>query len=146
MPLLAQLLDTEPARTRSEPRSSEPPRQRVPKGLGLILSQRQHARAGDVRVELNLSVALGHHHVREAVGDPPACACRMDHHPAPVARRPGLVGGHRWGLAGAARTDPAGRGVAKRRDHHQKVATAGLIDAYRMIAKRVDGVRLPVED
>jgi hypothetical protein len=35
--------------------SSQPPRQHVPKGDGLTLGQRQHARAVDVRIEQMLS-------------------------------------------------------------------------------------------
>jgi hypothetical protein len=46
-------------------RSPKPPGQRVLQRDGLILCKRQHARAGDVRVENDLPITLAHHDVGE---------------------------------------------------------------------------------
>jgi hypothetical protein len=51
-------------------RSPKPPGQRVPQRDGLILCKRQHARAGDMRVENDLPITLAHHDVGETAGPP----------------------------------------------------------------------------
>lgn len=79
----------------AETSSPEPLRQRITQRDGLILSQREYALAGDMRVQLDAAVALGDHHVGEpddatvraarGVDDPPVgvgsarCLGYVDH-------------------------------------------------------------------
>src|SRR3977135_3053044 len=65
---------------------SEPLGQRVAKGDGRILGQRQHAGAGDVRIELNRPVALAHDNIGKTDRSAVQRAGSVDHLAVPAGR------------------------------------------------------------